>query len=139
MKVIAIFLIGLIAQLSSVRANPILERRGCHISIPSNYVYDTDRGTLHDYCTASPDSFGNANFRGPCARHDLCFAGLGGSAVGEPKCNAQLLKDLKAECECAYGSWNPLRATCKGVAQGYYEIVSVATDIKKCLENKKYC
>ncbi|KAI8799939.1 hypothetical protein BJ742DRAFT_882514 [Cladochytrium replicatum] len=139
MKVIAIFLIGLIAQFSSVDANPVLERRGCHITIPSNYVYDTSRGTLHDYCTKSPDTWGNVDFRGGCARHDLCFSKLGGSAVGEQKCNDQLLKDLKAECECDFGSLNPKRYACVAIAGSYHLIVSAATSYKLCKENIRYC
>ena len=44
------------------------------VAVPSRYVYDPSKGSLHDYCTKSPDSWGRADFRGPCANHDLCYA-----------------------------------------------------------------
>ncbi|KAI8799937.1 hypothetical protein BJ742DRAFT_843824 [Cladochytrium replicatum] len=131
-----LLVLGLVSQLFPVCANPILEKRDCHVSIPPEYVY-TGQGSLHDYCTASPDSWGSANFRGPCARHDLCFGKLTGTGSGEQSCNNKFLDDLTAECKCAYGSLNPLRYTCISTAGVYYAAVSAAT--AACLVNQSLC
>ncbi|MBT0768183.1 hypothetical protein KIH74_04570 [Kineosporia sp. J2-2] len=95
------------------------------VTVPSNYVYDPSLGSLHDYCTSSPDSFGSADFRGPCARHDLCY-----EAPGDHKttCDAALKTDLVTNCQYAYSSVNPLRSTCEGVAAVYYAAVSAFGD-----------
>lgn len=60
-----------------------------YISIPSTYRYRPSWGSHHDYCTAAPDEFpapfaANASFRGPCARHDQCYAGTTSSRVRRP-------------------------------------------------------
>ncbi|GAB6897639.1 phospholipase A2 [Kineosporia succinea] len=95
------------------------------VSVPSDYVYNPDLGSLHDYCTSSPDSFGSADFRGPCARHDLCY-----EAPGDHKaaCDSALKSDLVTNCNYAYGSLNPLRGTCQGVANVYYAAVTAFGD-----------
>lgn len=44
------------------------------VNVPSGYRYCPTSCTptaLHDYCTWSPDAWGQANFRGPCAIHDM--------------------------------------------------------------------
>lgn len=44
------------------------------VNVPSGYRYCPTSCTptsLHDYCTWSPDAWGKANFRGPCAIHDM--------------------------------------------------------------------
>lgn len=103
------------------------------ISIPSNYVYNTNikPKELHDYCTSSPDSFGNANFKGSCARHDLCIqAGLGLSTGARKArragCDSTLYTNLLISCSMA-NSNIVTGATCTAVAKTYYKAVTIAT------------
>ena len=42
------------------------------VAVPARYEYNPRQGSLHDYCTHAPDSWDRADFRGPCANHDLC-------------------------------------------------------------------
>lgn len=101
------------------------------VSIPSNYVYNLNhvRRSLHDYCTKSPDEFpnpvgANANFRGPCARHDMCFEGHQASKF---TCNNRLWADMVTNCEYTYAWYNPVRQTCVATAQVYWVAVTAAT------------
>ena len=71
------------------------------VSIPSNYVYDPSRGSLHDYCTASPDGFQDADFRGPCARHDMCYEEPGQKKA---QCDNALRSNIDSNCVYAYPS-----------------------------------
>lgn len=97
------------------------------VSVPSNYVYDPELGSLHDYCTSSPDEFpgpfaDNADFRGPCARHDLCYAGT----ASEFTCDNSLWSDMRTNCAYVYSWYNPLRETCYTTADIYWAAVVVA-------------
>ena len=69
------------------------------IQVPAGYVYDPSLGSLHDYCTDSPDGWGSADFRGPCARHDMCY-----EAPGDHKsaCDAELRDGITNNCVAAY-------------------------------------
>lgn len=91
------------------------------VTVPSNYVYNPRRGSLHDYCTNSPDSWASADFRGPCARHDLCYAKPGNH---KKACDAVLNTQMVQNCKYAYSSVNPLRYTCLTIAAGYYDAVT---------------
>lgn len=102
------------------------------VTIPKRYVYHPHRGpqkTLHDYCTKSPDSYLKADFRGPCARHDLCYQNHGKNRVTKSVCDARLYKNLRKNCAYAYPGWTgaPTRYTCYGVASTYYDVVSADT------------
>ncbi len=102
------------------------------VSVPSNYIYDTSgrsgRISLHDYCTKSPDEFPNpigknADFRGPCARNDLCY----GSSTDKKKCDANLWLDMRSNCKYTYSNWiSPTRNACYKTAAIYFAAV-VAT------------
>jgi hypothetical protein len=97
------------------------------VGIPSNYTYNPKLGTLNDYCTKSPDEFPNpfgvkANFRGPCARHDLCFR----AKTSKATCNARLRQDMVTNCKHSYGLLNPIRATCIKIANVYWLAVTGA-------------
>lgn len=101
---------------------------GPFVGIPSNYVYNPSLGSLHDYCTNSPDEFpapfaSNANFRGPCARHDLCYAGT----TSEFTCDNGLRSDMRTNCAYEYSSANPLRSACYTTADVYWAAVVIAT------------
>lgn len=100
-----------------------------HVSIPSRYIYNpntTHQRTLHDYCTKSPDSFRAADFRGPCARHDLCIMDRD---VARSTCDSRFLANLKQECNHTYDKWyeNPIQATCNATAYTYYGVVRTKT------------
>jgi len=97
------------------------------VSVPSNYVYNPALGSHHDYCTAAPDEFhapfaSNASFRGPCARHDLCYAG----STQELTCDNRLRSDMRANCAYQYGQLNPLRSACYRTADIYWAAVVIA-------------
>ncbi|SIS19270.1 phospholipase A2 [Williamsia sterculiae] len=95
------------------------------VSVPSNYVYDTNLVPVarHDYCTSSPDSYFAADFRGPCARHDLCYDRADTAGTDYTACNSALRTDLKTNCAYAYGSGTAL-TTCKATADVYWAAVT---------------
>lgn len=102
------------------------------VSIPSRYNYDPNAGSLRDYCTKSPDYFyvtgdaPNADFRGPCARHDICYfdvANSGGGSARYADCNRRLRDDLLTVCGNVYSDRYSLRKECEVVARTYYEAV----------------
>jgi hypothetical protein len=102
-----------------------------HVTIPSNYVYNpnaTKQKTLHDYCTKSPDSFPapgkNADFRGPCARHDMCIQY---KQKKRSSCDSDLLNNMYSECKYTYGTFDPRRYPCLDTAKVYWAVVRVKT------------
>jgi hypothetical protein len=95
------------------------------VTVPSNYVYNPALGSLHDYCTSSPDSYLAADFRGPCARHDLCYEAPGNNKLA---CDNTLYQHLGNNCNYAYSSSNPIRATCVSVAAVYWAAVTAFGD-----------
>ncbi len=103
----------------------------CHSTIPSNYVYNPNTShqkTLHDYCSYSPDEFPtagrNANFRGACARHDMCYQYHQSSKL---RCDNQLGVRLAQECTYTYGTFDPRRGACLNTAAVYWGIVVAHT------------
>ncbi|MFF8725409.1 hypothetical protein ACF073_02815 [Streptomyces sp. NPDC015171] len=93
------------------------------VTVPSNYVYKPSMGTLHDYCTSAPEFWSDADFRGPCARHDMCYAKPGDH---KKSCDAAFFKNLYQNCRYAFGSFNPLRYECFTVSATYYDVVIAA-------------
>ncbi|GAA1617061.1 phospholipase A2 [Actinoplanes couchii] len=91
------------------------------VTVPSNYVYNPALGSLHDYCTSSPDSYLAADFRGPCARHDLCYDAPGDNKLN---CDNKLYEHLGTNCTYAYPTNGTLRNTCLGVAATYWAAVT---------------
>lgn len=93
------------------------------VGVPSNYVYNPSLGTLNDYCSYSPDEYpspvgANANFRGPCARHDQCY---GGGVTSKLTCDNRLFADMKSNCEHFYkSSFDPNRLGCLTTAEVYW-------------------
>ena len=94
------------------------------VGVPSNYVYNPSLGSLHDYCTSSPDSWFAADFRGPCAVHDLCY-----EVPGSHKkfCDDQLERQLTENCDAAY-ALGVSRSTCHGTANVYWAAVTAFGD-----------
>jgi hypothetical protein len=96
------------------------------VTVPANYVYNPALGYLHDYCTDSPDEFPapaapNADFRGPCARHDLCYGGSTDQFV----CDNALRKDMYTNCSYYYSAFSLLRPLCKATADLYWAAVVI--------------
>jgi hypothetical protein len=101
--------------------------RPTKVKVPSHYVYKPKLGALHDYCTLAPDEFRvlkapNADFRGPCARHDLCYA----ASASQKPCDKALRRNMFRNCVHTYGRFNPLRTGCKIVAVTYWAAVVAA-------------
>ncbi|QWF84933.1 phospholipase A2 [Amycolatopsis sp. CA-230715] len=71
-----------------------------------------------DGCTRVPDSFGWANFRPACDKHDKCYGKS--SHTSRKNCDRALLGNLRKACAKAYSSWNPLRYNCFDVSNVYY-------------------
>ncbi len=112
--------------IGSVLANPAFAVT--KVTVPSNYIYNPRLGSLHDYCTSSPDEFpnpigANADFRGPCARHDLCY----GSRTDKKVCDVNLLRNMRTNCEYYYGRFNPVRQSCYRTASIYFVAVVAAS------------
>ena len=96
------------------------------VVVPWSYCYDpttSNHRAWHDYCTKSPDSWGSADFRGPCARHDMCLQA--GHSHGT--CDGPLLNNLKTNCKHSYSWYNPSRYKCEAVAYSYYVVIKAYT------------
>lgn len=105
------------------------ETRDGGVPVPPEYVYNPELGGLHDYCTSSPDQFPapgvNADFSGPCARHDLCLEHANKSDQNAIRaCDTQLRNDLHTVCNNVYTNGvDPRRASCNSTAEVYYNAV----------------
>ena len=110
--------------------NAIEEDRG-GVEVPDGYIYNPKLGSLHDYCTKSPDQFPapgvNADFKGACAIHDMCYEKNDGNASGMRNCDSNFRNNLITVCENVYTSGvDPRRGKCIDVALVYYEAVVAA-------------
>ena len=110
--------------------NAIEEDRG-GVEIPDGYIYNPKLGSLHDYCTKSPDQFPapgvNADFKGACAIHDMCYEKNDGNASGMRTCDSNFRNNLITVCENVYTSGvDPRREKCIDVALVYYGAVVAA-------------
>ena len=127
---LAVLTIAFAGALIGFGASPASAATG-HITIPSNYVYNpntTYQRTLHDYCSYSPDEFSapgaNANFRGPCARHDMCYQYHQQTQHG---CDNSLYSNLRSECAYTYAWYDPRRGACIETAGVYWAAVTIHT------------
>ena len=107
--------------------NDIEEDRG-GVEVPDGYIYNPKLGSLHDYCTKSPDQFPapgvNADFKGACAIHDMCYEKNDGNASGMRTCDSNFRNNLITVCENVYTSGVDLRREkCIDVALVYYGAV----------------
>ncbi len=123
--------VTVLLQYTGVSAETTGVSAKAYVGIPSNYVYNLNhpRKTLHDYCTKSPDEFPNpvgtnANFRGPCARHDMCFEQ---KQASQYTCNNRLWSNLVSNCEYYYAWYNPTRQACINTANVYWVAVTANT------------
>lgn len=112
--------VGDYTELSPEEMSATAARR--FIGIPSRYVYDPDLGSLHDYCTWSPDRFGSADFRGPCANHDLCYM----DGFSHSYCNDVFWYYLQVNCRYAYADVSSAALQdCYNQARLYYWGVNI--------------
>ena len=88
-----------------------------YVGVPGNYVYNPDLGSLHDYCTWSPDAWFSADFRGPCARHDLCYQE---HTAGKAACDSRFHSDLDSNCNYFYPEGS---TSCLAASDTYYAAV----------------
>ena len=107
--------------------NATEEDRG-GVEVPDGYIYNPKLGSLHDYCTKSPDQFPapgvNADFKGACAIHDMCYEKNDGNASGMRNCDSNFRNNLITVCENVYTSGvDPRREKCIDVALVYYGAV----------------
>ena len=110
--------------------NATEEDRG-GVEVPDGYIYNPKLGSLHDYCTKSPDQFPapgvNADFKGACAIHDMCYEKNDGNASGMRNCDSNFRNNLITVCENVYTSGaDPRRGKCIDVALVYYGAVVAA-------------
>ena len=107
------------------------------VGIPSWHKYCPNSCTpkaLHDYCTWSPDWHLKADFRGPCAYHDLGIDSLRKMSISLDAKRYQrglidnrFQRNLHTNCNY-YNSYSfTARASCRGVANLYYEVVKSKT------------
>lgn len=112
------------------------------ILIPSNYVYNLShpQRTLHDFCSYSQDLWGEdailfnpsnrvADYRGPCARHDMCYDRISEYDLRVVTCDPSLRQELKTVCREAYGT-SLSRANCWSTAEGMYQVVKYVQEKK---------
>ena len=126
---VALALVAGFTTLSFTSPTPASATTAVHV--PSNYVYNPSNPphgdkTLHDYCTASPDQYLWADFRGACARHDMCYDFGWRTRTG---CDNTFQSNLHAECNATYPSWwqSPARVDCRATANVYYGAVRANT------------
>ncbi|MCA1841907.1 MAG: hypothetical protein LC792_01700 [Actinobacteria bacterium] len=91
-------------------------------AVPARYVYDPSKGSLHDYCTKSPDGWDRADFKGPCANHDLCYMD---HVRGKEACDRSLRTDMEMNCGVAFDQDGADKdggkfKTCRKMAAAYY-------------------
>jgi hypothetical protein len=99
-----------------------------YVSVPLHYIYRPSLGWHHDYCSLAPDEYPNpygvnASFRGPCARHDLCYMGR---TISKYACDVYLLRDMNSNCDYYYSAANPIRYSCRTTALVYHAAVVTA-------------
>ncbi|WP_061512412.1 hypothetical protein [Brevibacterium ravenspurgense] len=127
--------------------------RPSKVQVPKSYVYckkfnepRCQPKSLHDYCTWSPDSFRygktTADFRGPCARHDMSIDKIRKKQISVASKRRQrsvadstFKGNLRQNCNHAFyrkvAGGNPERGRveCHGQVAVYYAAVSLKTRV----------
>lgn len=120
---------------------PAASSRPAKITIPGTYKYcpwTCSPKNLHDYCSWSPDKYGQADFRGPCARHDM-----GIDSIRKKNISANSKRSQRASVDvtfkghlrqnCGNGYWGSdsvtkwYRNNCYERTSVYYSVVSSKT------------
>lgn len=125
-------------------------KRPAKVTIPGSYVYCKAHKTgrckpksLHDYCTKSPDHHvansnvpSPADFRGPCARHDMAIDKIRFKKISVKSKRSQrsgadttLKKQIRQNCSYTYykNAYTGERNRCYSAASVYYATVSART------------
>ncbi|WP_218078982.1 phospholipase A2, partial [Arthrobacter sp. HMSC06H05] len=107
------------------------------VTVPSHYRYCPHwckPKSLHDYCTWSPDQWFKADFRGPCAIHDLGIEETRKKPMNlEQKRNERRMHDyrfganLRTNCAYFYPAGTLGRSHCNGATHIYQSAVLTAT------------
>ena len=118
-RLLAVVFAGLVGALGPSPASATVYP---FVDVPSRYEYNPKKGSLHDYCTTSPDSWDRADFRGPCANHDLCYQD---HVRGKEACDQGLRDDMEVNCGFAFdqagGDKDRKKLhTCYKMAAAYY-------------------
>ncbi|ALC05187.1 hypothetical protein CDES_03675 [Corynebacterium deserti GIMN1.010] len=100
------------------------------VTLPTGYEYKPSKGSLNDYCTKSPDTilYGTvvADFRGACARHDVCYDNVNNSTEASADyalCNRFLQKDMMTVCANVFGAKSLGQRSCNVTARAYFAAV----------------
>lgn len=114
--------------------------RPSKVTIPASYRYcpnTCNPKSLHDYCTWSPDWWRNADFRGPCARHDIGIdtirkKNISASTKRTQRAAADTVFHTTLRRNCGYAYYSnvsPNRVACYGAAATYYAAVKGKTTV----------
>lgn len=115
------------------------EVSGGPITVPGEYVYDHEGDHMqpgdnpdlykgrHDWCTTSPDQPG-VDFRGPCARHDMCYdanpnAVPSEKSPGKVECDKRFRSDMHSNCNEKYHGDDDSLKNCHRIADFYADVV----------------
>lgn len=72
-------------------------------------------------CSYSPDSWGKADFKPSCDKHDICYSS--GSRTNRYTCDTRFYSNLKAECKRVYSNTTVRLSACNKIAKVYYDAV----------------
>lgn len=132
-------------QLASVTAYKAI-KRPVKVTVPKSYRYcpkSCKPKSLHDYCTKSPDKFlvrypsiPAADFRGPCARHDMGIDRIRKQSVSlktkrdrRYRVDASLKRQMRANCSYTYyqSKFQYERNKCYSTAAAYKVAANLTT------------
>lgn len=123
---------------------PVASSRPFKVQIPEGYRHCPSWCTpkaRHDYCTSPAVNAwatrqGAADFRGPCARHDMMISGIAKKSISRDSKRSQratgdkvFLVQLQQNCRHGFYKTSQLtgKASCFTATAGYYAAVSVTT------------
>ena len=133
----ALLVFGSASPAFAVQLNGLEEGEvsGGPATVPDEYVYDHQGDHMqpgddaklykgrHDWCTSSPDQPG-VDFRGPCARHDMCYDANPNAvptvkSEGKMNCDEEFRSNLYANCNEKYATDPDSALDCRRTADGY--------------------
>lgn len=120
---------------------PAAGSRPAKIGIPGSYKYGPLKYSpkaLHDYCTWSPNAYGAASFKGPCARHDMSIDSIRKKSISlnskisqRSSADVRFKSHLRQNCTNAFwGSTYVMgfnRTNCYSRTSVYYSVVTSKT------------
>lgn len=96
------------------------------------YYYNPDVGNPNDYYTMYPDQYDaqalnekapDADFRDPCAIHDVCYDAASRGERTQEFCDQRFHDQLHFVCEATYQEGTANRRMCNGRSDAYYQAV----------------